>query len=1199
MEVLNMPFVGLFLAYVVIFCIGSWLNCRLATRWLQDVWPVLSAEFHCVGIPLRTTEELKTKQIAQPFRSGVLQAENYRSFRLYASGRRNCMCCLIDLDFRPRQDCLALSYSLLSEWRDLLFVDVPFIPGKVEPFVFSILRRKDLAFAKQTMHDVAAYTRPVPLELLPSGLLCMTDCSELVAHFLSPSIVKSLQALREYIELIHISDENTISCFGPNQVHREAMRFRLRMPRSAQDRRALLSLVFSFEGREQVQQQQQHEGLFVWVVGSTTNVYETGKLVNLLPDGKFEVAMVESGETRSIARRLLFPASEKDPLETSDLTQLDFINEANLLWALQKRTEADLPYSFIGPVLVAVNPLIAIPDPEGVEAGATRMPHVPHPYTLAERMLLQLELSQLQGHPRSQSVIISGESGSGKTVTAKMVLQHSIHSDCPLDERLLQANPILEAFGNASTLRNDNSSRFGKFFKLFFDEDGNVDGATLETYLLERSRVTRHVHGERNFHIFYALLAGDASHMGVDEAFREKLGLVDRDFNYAKMRNGARPARLLAKDMETLEHVMRAFSSIGIADDASERILETLAGLLHLGNLVFIDEGSTYDGEQAELIADSDALVHLCALWGLASHAEASRLLCERTINVGRETTRVPLSVEQAQKARDAVAKDVYARLFQWICARVNQSLEGLASVASFADMPFVGVLDIFGFESFEQNGLEQLLINYANERLQASFNMHVLQDEADLYMREGLVSAGSYSRARGFSESPRRGLRAGSNSPAVPRVSAAASDVIEEVLELLDEEAQRLDGSDLGLNRRIQDQLASNKSLRTPHPSRRAEQFIIAHTAGHVTYTVGTFLERNDDVLPKETLDVLRRVDNQVLAEAFTDARSHAHARSSKSRHKTGARNAGKQLSVSGKFVCQIEDLVESLDATSCSYVRCIKPNPIMRRDDPEKDIPTSTAKKRSSGKETKSADDATPSFPWFDRRYVSAQIKSLCLPQAALTLRDGLPVRLQLDELMSILDPAIQGPVERACHSHGLGRMTRFLPVMLGAFGVESSAYRLGATQVFFHNDQVDQLQTALRRIDNWVGDDSQFADDGDYLQLYRGAKGRERALDRIAEVEANEALLEEAAIADQEMSSDLEDENDGPRVNAGSTGGNSLHSQSQPRGSFHSRSQFKFEGTRKGTSIGRTPPFNSTGFAQKRTADRRISRCARCHC
>lgn len=245
-EVLNMPFVGLFLLYVLVFMFGSYRNRSIATRWVNDVWPVLQHEFHCVGIPLRTTDELDAKDIARPFKSAVLQVESYRCFRLYASGRRNCMCCLIDLDLRPRQDCLSLLYGFFSEWKDVIFVDVPLVPATMEPFVFCILRRKDLAFVRDTMHDVAMLTRPVPLELLPNGLLCHTDCSELVAHFLSPNIVKALQVLQDYIELIHVSDQNTMSCFGPNQVHREALRFRFRLPKIAEHRCSLLSLIFQF-----------------------------------------------------------------------------------------------------------------------------------------------------------------------------------------------------------------------------------------------------------------------------------------------------------------------------------------------------------------------------------------------------------------------------------------------------------------------------------------------------------------------------------------------------------------------------------------------------------------------------------------------------------------------------------------------------------------------------------------------------------------------------------------------------------------------------------------------------------------------------------------------------------------------------------------------------------------------------------------
>lgn len=800
-----------------------------------------------------------------------------------------------------------------------------------------------------------------------------------------------------------------------------------------------------------------------------------------MTQGKYEVKLLETGDVKTVPRKQIFASCPEDPKQVEDLTRLTYINEATILAVLQKRAGLDIPYTFLGPVLVAINPLKFIPNPERVSAGSSHMPQVPHPYVLAERMVQQLEFRQRQGSPQSQSVIISGESGAGKTVTAKMVFEHVIHrcfspikseastnkslahaDTVPLDERLLHTGPILEAFGNASTLRNDHSSRFGKFFKLHFDQNCFVNGATLETYLLERSRVTSHEQGERTFHIMYALVAGATS----DEI--ERLSFSEsNEFSYLS------PGVVRPFDAEILVEVKDAFANMSIFDDEQSFIFDILAGILHLGNLEFYADSTGYQGERAKLDTSHPSFDAFLRLWGFNDPQQAINLLCERTISVGRETTKVPLTIEQARKGRDGLAKDVYVRLFDWICNRINDSIqdkdsnEGIARSVS----PFFGVLDIFGFESFERNDLEQLLINFANERMQASFNTHVLQSEAELYLREGLSQG---IRSTFVSNSLKRQAGGAGGSAGLDTITPA--EAVEEILELIDEEAHRLNGSDLGLNRRIQQQLGASRALRMPHPSKRSEQFIIAHTTGHVTYTVGNFLEKNDDSLPEDSLRVLQRVDNSILVDAIRTKRS--------ADLKHGGNGRSKHVSVSRKFALQMDELIAALEATSCSYVRCIKPNPIMRRDGVSEVRRRSstglrlgmTRKKSSIAGPAEADDDAfvdgsSAPFEWFDRRYVVAQLRSLGITPAALTLRDGMPMRLSYEELMAMFEPAIQGELGDVCSLHALGKPQRIVPILLRSFGIPSTSFRQGRTLVFFQNDQVGQLEEAVRRVEDWA--------------------------------------------------------------------------------------------------------------------------------
>ncbi len=369
----------------------------------------------------------------------------------------------------------------------------------------------------------------------------------------------------------------------------------------------------------------------------------------------------------------------------------------------------------------------------------------PHLFGIADRAY-----NALTSKDRNQAIIISGESGAGKTEATKIIMQYlaktshgvgDAGSDTNrLEEQVLASNPLLESFGNARTLRNDNSSRFGKFIQIKF-QDGHISGASIQNYLLEKTRIVQQIEGERNYHIFYQLLS--------DESLCEKFELQDADgFQYLSKRivKSKRDEKGLAETKECLDN-------IGLLDDEQEIIFQIVAGVLHIGNIKFTAKSDGGD-EVAGIVEESSkkSLATACKLLGLEETAVSEAIL-KKILTIGGKTITKPQNVAQANDKRDAMAKMVYSSLFLWLVSRINNTIhhahspEELLSPSiskSFdfeepADMKSIGVLDIYGFEQFDTNGFEQLLINYANEKLQRHFNKHLFEVEQELYAHEGV----------------------------------------------------------------------------------------------------------------------------------------------------------------------------------------------------------------------------------------------------------------------------------------------------------------------------------------------------------------------------------------------------------------------------------------------------------------------------
>ncbi|CAM9895317.1 unnamed protein product, partial [Ectocarpus sp. 12 AP-2014] len=435
----------------------------------------------------------------------------------------------------------------------------------------------------------------------------------------------------------------------------------------------------------------------------------------------------------------------------ADMTALHHIHEAGILHNLKERSRPwrQTPYTWMGTILLAVNPLKAVPQPP-IEDFMNRSldPERPHPYAIAELSYRQMRLAGGRAG-MNQSIVVSGESGAGKTETVKIILSYLARRSAAPDEnlelRVLESSPILESFGNARTLRNDNSSRFGKFLKLRFTsgEMSHLDGASVEPYLLEKSRVLAQGEGERNFHILYELVAGAVQ----DGALAKELKLENAT-NYRILSASGCITLEGVEDADRFKAIQDAFTTVGVEEDAQMQVWKALSAVLHLSTLEF-HEADHQEGPVAA-ISDRTTLAIVASMLGVEEKALEDMLTLKVVpVTRGEVFTKRLAIKEAAVRSRDAATKSLYEAIFMWVVKAINLSLGG-TKVKGDDKLPFIGLLDIFGFENFgHKNNLEQLLINYANESLQGDFNKQVFENELRVYAEEGIdvtVSASVYT---------------------------------------------------------------------------------------------------------------------------------------------------------------------------------------------------------------------------------------------------------------------------------------------------------------------------------------------------------------------------------------------------------------------------------------------------------------------
>nr|XP_033811485.1 unconventional myosin-Ih isoform X1 [Geotrypetes seraphini] len=584
------------------------------------------------------------------------------------------------------------------------------------------------------------------------------------------------------------------------------------------------------------------------------------------------------------------PARER--VGVQDFVLLDsFTSETAFLDNLRKRFREHLIYTYIGTLLVSVNPykeldIYSVKQME-LYQGVNLFELPPHIYAIADNAY-RVMCTERNNH----FILISGESGAGKTETSKKILQY-LAMTCPttdrlqtVRDRLLLSNPVLEAFGNAKTLRNDNSSRFGKYMDIQFDFKGAPAGGHILSFLIEKSRVVHQNKGERNFHIFYQLLEG-----AEDELIRW-LGLERNAQKYSYLMQGKCAKVSSINDKNDWKTVRKAFSVINFTDADIEHLFGIIASVLYLGNIQYEE-----DHRGHAIITDGAQIRWISKLLGVPLSI-LQEALTHKKIEARSEELLSPLNIELSFYARDAVAKAIYGRTFNWLVNKINGSLANTEPPRKTV----IGLLDIYGFEVFETNGFEQFCINYCNEKLQQLFIEMTLKAEQEEYETEGIQW-----------------------EPVPYFNNKIICDLIEQrhkgIISIMNEECMRPgEATDLSFLEKLEEKVGDHPYFLTrklaDQKARKTIDWVdfrLLHYAGEVTYCTIGFLEKNNDLLYRNLKEVLVKSKNYIIRDCF-----HASELDNRKRPET----------VTTQFKHSLASLMEILMSKEPSYIRCIKPN-------------------------------------------------------------------------------------------------------------------------------------------------------------------------------------------------------------------------------------------------------------------------------
>ncbi|XP_047340670.1 myosin-2-like [Impatiens glandulifera] len=597
--------------------------------------------------------------------------------------------------------------------------------------------------------------------------------------------------------------------------------------------------------------------------------WELGKIVSTSGE-KATILLSDGIVTAEVLTGDILPANPDILDGVDNLIQLSYLNEPSVLHNLQCRYSKDIIYSKAGSVLIAINPFKDVNCNENDFITAYREKFIdnPHVYAVADTAY-----NEMMRDGTNQSIIISGESGSGKTETAKVAMQYLAAvggGNSRIESEILSTSCILEAFGNAKTARNNNSSRFGKLIEIHFGVTGEICGAQIQTFLLEKSRVVQLAHEERSYHIFYQLCAGASSDLKAQ--FNLKTA---SEYNYLNQSQCLNIDGI--DDAQNFKILVEALDTVRISKEDQSNVLQMIASVLWLGNISFkVTDNVNY----VEVVSD-EALTVSARLLGCSTE-DLMSALSTRRIQAGKDIFAKNLTMQQAIDSRDALSKFIYVSLFDRLVEGINESLK---LRKEYAGTSSISIVDIYGFETLKKNSFEQLCINYANERLQQHFTRHLFKLEQEEYESEGIdwtkVDFKDNQECLDLFEKKPTGL-----------------------LSLLDEESKFPKANDLTFANKLKQHLNNNNHH---FKGETGGSFVIRHYAGEVLYDTSGFLEKNRDQMQSDILQLLSSCGNRLLRLFAFDQ---------------------EKPSVGTEFKNQLFKLVQKLESTTPHFILCIKPN-------------------------------------------------------------------------------------------------------------------------------------------------------------------------------------------------------------------------------------------------------------------------------
>ncbi|CRL00551.1 CLUMA_CG013811, isoform B [Clunio marinus] len=630
---------------------------------------------------------------------------------------------------------------------------------------------------------------------------------------------------------------------------------------------------------------------WVWVKPATKDVDDVpfaGKIIRTDKD-KSLVVNDEGVEIWIFNKQILKSMHTTLTDTVDDMITMFELEEFTILRNLYMRYKQKKIYTYIGSMLVAINPYEILPIYTNNQINfyknqttATYRNEAPHIFAIGNNAYQEMILTK-----RNQCIVISGESGAGKTESTKLILQYLAAASGKhswIEQQILESNPIMEAFGNAKTVRNDNSSRFGKYIDIYFNEKGAIEGAKIEHYLLEKSRIVSSNKGERNYHIFYAMLAG------LSKEEKKKLELEDATkYNY--LTSGGTIKCENRSDAQEFVSIKSAMKVLSFTDEEFDEVMKLLAAILHLGNLKY--KATVVQNMDACEINDTINMSRIATMLGI-SKSSLEAALVQKTIFAHGERVISSLSKEQAIEARDAFVKAIYGKIFVMIVEKINKTI-----FKTLKRKSSIGVLDIFGFENFDKNGFEQLCINYANENLQQFFVKYIFKLEQEEYTNEGINW---------------KNINFVDNQNILDMIGLKPMSIIA----LLNEETVFPKGSDTTLVAKLH-QTHGTKNIYIKPKYDNSILFGIQHFAGGVFYDPNGFLEKNRDSFNVDLKELLMKSTNKFLLGLFVGGDD-------------ALETTKKSITLSLQFKNSLEALMKTLLACQPSFVRCIKPNELQK---------------------------------------------------------------------------------------------------------------------------------------------------------------------------------------------------------------------------------------------------------------------------